>query len=329
MLLEHLIDTNNIEIEKDQLNFINGLIRGDRRTDYNQDWIYEVVSSKKTGLDMDRFDYMRRDPLHLGQQDLVFHPQIYLDNFQIVEGNIAFSSKIAPRLYEFFHHRYRLFKNLYSNKKAHGYDYLLADLLLLAKGEGYKFDEIIFDPAQYINLTNNIFHQLSCSENEDIKKLINRFYSRDHYRACGDSISFKLSSKKRHSKEELKKFHKIILDLQKREDFKPNLTPQSTPKKDRRSKDLILTENNSFLSTSLVKFSKEEQFETLKVFDRSQKEKGLISLCEIQHLGNVGEFKYEYSLDLYVKDKDLLVGATRSWNRFKEVCGEQVAQLAK
>lgn len=67
MLLEHLIEENNIEIEKDQLNFINGLIRGDRRTNYEHDWVYEVVSSKKTGLDMDRFDYMRRDPLHLGQ----------------------------------------------------------------------------------------------------------------------------------------------------------------------------------------------------------------------------------------------------------------------
>jgi HD superfamily phosphohydrolase len=43
------------------------LIRGDRRTNYDLDWVYEVVSSKKTGLDMDRFDYMRRDPLHLGQ----------------------------------------------------------------------------------------------------------------------------------------------------------------------------------------------------------------------------------------------------------------------
>jgi HD superfamily phosphohydrolase len=86
MLLSHLIDSNQIEIEKDQLNFINGLIRGDRRTNYDQDWVYEVVSSKNTGLDMDRFDYMRRDPLHLGQQDLVFHPQIYLDNFKIIDG---------------------------------------------------------------------------------------------------------------------------------------------------------------------------------------------------------------------------------------------------
>lgn len=66
MLLGHMIDSHGIEIDKQQLNFINGLIRGECRTNYDQDWVYEVVSSKNTGMDMDRFDYMRRDPLHLG-----------------------------------------------------------------------------------------------------------------------------------------------------------------------------------------------------------------------------------------------------------------------
>ena len=79
-----------------------------------------------------------------------------------------------------------------------------------------------------------------------------------------------------------------------------------------------------------MKFSGEKQFETLKVYDRSRSEAdGLISLGEIQHLGDVGEFKYEYSIDLYIKDKDLESGATICWNRFKEVCGDKVRELAK
>ena len=207
---------------------------------------------------MDRFDYMRRDPLHLGQQDLVFHPQIYLDNFKIIDNQIAFNSKISQRLYEFFHHRYRLFKNLYLNKKAQGYDYLLADLLLHAKEEGYAFDEIIYNPEQYIKLTNNIFHQLTNSENPEIKKIVQKFHNRDHYRSCGDPISFKVKTGKRHTKEELQKFHKIIMDLQSRSDFKPYFTPQSTPKKQSKEVDLILTPENSFLSTNMVKFSSDK-----------------------------------------------------------------------
>lgn len=95
MLIGHMIDEYNIDIEKDQLRFIEGLIDGKRKIDYEYDWIYEIISSKKVGLDVDRFDYMRRDPLHLGQQDLIFHPQIYLDNFKIVDGKMVFSSKVS------------------------------------------------------------------------------------------------------------------------------------------------------------------------------------------------------------------------------------------
>jgi len=34
MLMEHMIDTNNLDIEKEQLNFMQGLISGDKRVDY-------------------------------------------------------------------------------------------------------------------------------------------------------------------------------------------------------------------------------------------------------------------------------------------------------
>lgn len=106
------------------------------------------------------------------------------------------------------------------------------------------------------------------------------------------------------------------------------MTPQSTPKKQSSQKDLILTPENSFLSTNMVKFSSDKQFETLKVYDRSQKERGAFSLKDVPHLGDVGNYNYEYSMDLYVKDKDLVKGATITWNRFKESCGDEVMKLA-
>ena len=70
-------------------------------------------------------DYMRRDPLHLGQDDLVFHPSLYFENMKIIDGNLCFSSKITCKIYDFFYHRYRLQKQLYSNPKSEGYDLLI------------------------------------------------------------------------------------------------------------------------------------------------------------------------------------------------------------
>ena len=94
MLFDHMIEENSLEIDKEQSNLIKGMIKGKKVVDYGIPWIYDVISSKKTGMDVDRMDYMRRDPLHLGLQDLVFHPQIYLDNVRIIDGNVCYSSKV-------------------------------------------------------------------------------------------------------------------------------------------------------------------------------------------------------------------------------------------
>ena len=106
---------------------------------------------------MDRFDYMRRDPLHLGLQDLVFHPQFYFENFKIVEGDFCFNNKSIGKIYDFFGHRYRLYTHLYSNPKAEGYDLVVKDLFLAANSH-YNFDEKVNNPEEYLKLHNGIIY---------------------------------------------------------------------------------------------------------------------------------------------------------------------------
>ena len=48
-------------------------------------------------MDVDRFDYMMRDPLHTNQKDLVFHPSIYMDNFEIINNEVVFNIKVLLR----------------------------------------------------------------------------------------------------------------------------------------------------------------------------------------------------------------------------------------
>lgn len=95
MLLDDMVDTYNIDIEPNQVKFIKGLIAGERRVDYDIDWIYEIISSKKYGMDVDRFDYMMRDPMHTNQKDLVFHPSIYMENFEIINNQAVYKEKVT------------------------------------------------------------------------------------------------------------------------------------------------------------------------------------------------------------------------------------------
>ena len=99
-----------------------------------------MISSKKYGMDVDRFDYMMRDPMHLNQKDLIFHPQIYMNNFEIIDNEAVYDIKICNKIFEFFNHRYKLFKNMYLNRKSTGFDYMLADLFVMVN-DHFKFGE--------------------------------------------------------------------------------------------------------------------------------------------------------------------------------------------
>jgi len=137
---------------------------------------------------------MRRDPLHLGQQDLVFHPTIYLENMKIIDGELCFSSKIIGRIYDFFSLRYRLFSHLYSNPKASGYDLLISDIFLEAN-QYFKFEETIFDPERYLKLDNRIMHQFKeIDDNPRLIELMDKITRREHYRKAGDSLTLHFSS---------------------------------------------------------------------------------------------------------------------------------------
>lgn len=88
---------------------------------------------------------------------------------------------------------------------------MLRDLLIEANNsEGYKFDEIIFNPEEYLKLTNNIFNDLQKSQNQKIQTLIKRFYHREQYRPIGEGIQKLKNTKKRHSKEQIRKY---LLDI--------------------------------------------------------------------------------------------------------------------
>ena len=84
MLMEHIIDTNNIDIEREDVKFVGSLIKGEQPKDPNHEkrniiiwlirieWMYEIVANKTNSLDVDKLDYLERDAKHLGLQCVSF-----------------------------------------------------------------------------------------------------------------------------------------------------------------------------------------------------------------------------------------------------------------
>lgn len=71
MMLDYLIDQNNIDLAKEDINFVQRLIKGqtpsrndEKRKDFQRftylllGWMFDIVANKTNSLDVDKFDYL-------------------------------------------------------------------------------------------------------------------------------------------------------------------------------------------------------------------------------------------------------------------------------
>lgn len=261
---------------------------------FDPDWIYEIISSKKYGMDVDRFDYMMRDPLHTSQKDLVFNPYIYMDNFEIIDNKMVFNVKIANKIFEFFNHRYKLFKNMYMNRKSKGFDYMLADLFTLVNNE-FKFLEAIYDPKKYLRMTNSIMYEIEkiAETRPDVLRLVNRLYHRENYKFVNEYV-YQKPTNKRLSPETLDKIKELFI--------------QSQPA----HREHTLTMENVIIGTLFFKYCEEDQFDSIMVLDFSGNVKPASSLTNLM---NIPQY-YEYQVHCYVKERDMYDLAIDTWEHF-------------
>jgi len=99
MLLEYLIDKNNIDINNDLKKLVQSLILGDIKLTLNRDiyyesWIYQIVANKKNSIDVDKFDYLRRDSYHVGLNSCEVDYHRIFDTSKIIDDNLCFNIKV-------------------------------------------------------------------------------------------------------------------------------------------------------------------------------------------------------------------------------------------
>lgn len=74
---------------------------------------------------------------------------------------------------------------------VHKIEIILCDILKEAHHRMFNFEEIIYKPAEYVNLTDNILYDIQISPNPEMKKakeLIKRLKRREFYDFVGEII---------------------------------------------------------------------------------------------------------------------------------------------
>ncbi|XP_047470194.1 deoxynucleoside triphosphate triphosphohydrolase SAMHD1-like [Penaeus chinensis] len=215
-MFDHLLRENNIMQdfiraglgEKD-VQFIKDLILGAKPSEEKNGrkaakaFLFEIVNNRRTGADVDKWDYFLRDCHGLGiNVTFEYERLIHFSRAAEVEGEwqIVFKETEAENLYEMNHARMMLHKKAYQHRVVKIIDRMLVDALLKADdfvqytggdGRSLKLSEVCTDMAAYTYLTDDVIHRIlrkpaGSEALEEAKEILRNIQTRDLYPYVGE-----------------------------------------------------------------------------------------------------------------------------------------------
>ncbi|XP_060731418.1 deoxynucleoside triphosphate triphosphohydrolase SAMHD1-like [Tachysurus vachellii] len=221
-MFEHLVKENNLEdmmmkdygLSTDDLKFIKEQIAGSLNPSAQdtctysgrpeeKSFLYEIVANKRTGIDVDKWDYFARDSYHLGLKNIPDY-QRFLKMARVCEVNgkkiICARDKEVHDLYDMFHTRHSLHRRAYQHKVTKIIEEMITEALVKAdpyiliqgsSGKMYKMSQAIDDMEAYTKLTDNIYEQILYSSNPDLSEaqtIMKNILCRKLYKCVGQTI---------------------------------------------------------------------------------------------------------------------------------------------
>lgn len=97
----------------------------------NRNFLFDIVANKKNSVDVDKFDYIERDAYNLGLRSS-YDAKRLLVYSRVVNNEICYHQKEVYNIYEMFHTRYSLFKQIYTHRVGKAIELMIVDAFLAA-----------------------------------------------------------------------------------------------------------------------------------------------------------------------------------------------------
>ncbi|XP_041801066.1 deoxynucleoside triphosphate triphosphohydrolase SAMHD1-like isoform X2 [Chelmon rostratus] len=226
-MFDHLVKCNSLEqvmekyglVPSEDLDFIKDMIDRPKAASKepwpykgrseDKSFLFDIVSNKRNGVDVDKWDYLARDCYHLGIQNN-FNYRRFMSFTRVceVEGEpkqICVRDKEVGNLYNMFHTRYCLHRRALQHKVTYGIQMMIADAFLKAdehiqiEGSGgvmFTLSKATEDMEAYTKLTDCVFETILNSSEQKLagaKEILNRILSRKLYRCLGERQIHKTS----------------------------------------------------------------------------------------------------------------------------------------
>jgi HD superfamily phosphohydrolase len=165
-IFRHIIKKYKISITDDEIQIICDMIYPE--INFYDEWpkefkvgkfILSIISNELNSLDVDKFDYLKRDSNKTGLSLSIDYSRLLLQA-RVIDDKICYPKQILKEIYNLFFVRYQLYKQLYTHKAVRGVDLVIRDCLLELEKE-YKISDWILDPEKYKYLTDDIIYQFN------------------------------------------------------------------------------------------------------------------------------------------------------------------------
>lgn len=128
-------------------------------------FLFDIVANARNGIDVDKLDYLARDPKNVGVESFDFRR--LLNYSRVIDDEICFEQKTIHSCYDLFYHRYMLFKEIYTHRATKAVEYMICDAMLEANNV-MKIAEAVDDPREYQHLTDHVLKTIEVSKQPEL-----------------------------------------------------------------------------------------------------------------------------------------------------------------
>ncbi|KAL4162590.1 hypothetical protein PRNP1_003126 [Phytophthora ramorum] len=187
-MIEYMVDDNNIDLERDDVRFIQQLIVGAKETHMgsrldSRGYLYEIVANGRNCIDVDKFDYLARDMLNLfGLRKVFDFSRLTMFN-RVIDNEICYHTSVNLDIYDMFQQRYQMHKQIYNHRKGKAVEFMICDAMLLADKE-LGICVATQTPEEFQFLTDHVVHSIEASKSEtlsDARAVLKRMRRRELY----------------------------------------------------------------------------------------------------------------------------------------------------
>jgi deoxynucleoside triphosphate triphosphohydrolase SAMHD1 len=166
-----------------------------------REFLYEIVSNQRNGVDVDKLDYFQRDCHYLGIGHALDCSRL-LSMARVVQNScgemvVGFPTKEVWNVAEVFQTRYSLHVRAYQHRVVRAIGFMMVEALISASPHlklgprSLPLHKACEDPETWQKVDDSIVRQIANSFDPELstaRQILDRIDVRDHYKAVGETL---------------------------------------------------------------------------------------------------------------------------------------------